>query len=95
MSAIPAPAIDPRRPARGSADRTALPDSESAILKMPTSTVTAMPTFHASTASPVVRYAGPRIANEIPNTLGAFNPSGIAVTSLLPVRRARRRAIPA
>jgi hypothetical protein len=55
IRAIPTPAIDPSRPARGSADRTRFPASESPILNRPIITVTAMPTFHASIASPVVR----------------------------------------
>ena len=57
--------------------------------------MTAIPIFHVSSASPVATYAGPRTANAIPKTLGALIPSGIAVTSVRPVRRARRRAIAA
>ena len=55
MSAIPAPPIEPRRAARGSAERTALPDSARPVLKRPTRTVTAIPIFQERTASPVAR----------------------------------------
>jgi hypothetical protein len=64
-------------------------------LKSPTRTVTAIPIFQERIASPVARYAGPSTAKDIPKTLGAFKPRGIAVMSSRPVLRASLRAIAA
>jgi hypothetical protein len=55
ISAIPAPPIEPRSAARGTARRTALPPRASPVLTRPSRTVTAIPIFQVSTASPVAR----------------------------------------
>jgi len=95
IRANPAPPIEPSKAARGTAARTAFPANDRAILKTPNSTVTAMPIFHVSRASPVRAYAGPRTPKDMPKMLGAFIPSGMAVTSSRPVRRASRNAMSA
>ena len=50
----------------------------------PMAIVTAMPTFHASTGSPVASFTGPSTPKTIANSVGVSMPNGIAVTSLAP-----------
>ena len=71
-----------------------------ATLNTPISTIVAMPTCHAKIAASCsgIRVfaainAGPSTASAIPMVDGVSVPSGIAVTSSLPVRRASRIAI--
>ena len=86
------PAIEPRRPARGTMRRTHSPANARASFATPMAIVTPMPTFQASTGSRVASIVGPRTPNVTPNRDGVSMPKGMAVTSARPVSRARRRA---
>ncbi len=94
-------AREPSNPARGTQRRTALPKGASATLKTPINKRTMTPTRQAKNiASSCDRplplascNTGNRMKNATPNVLGVSSPSGIAVTSGLPVRRANRNAI--
>ena len=55
-------------------------------------TVTPMPTFQASTGSPVRTMTGPSTPKTMPKRDGVSIPNGMAVTSSRPVRRMRRMA---
>ena len=87
ISRIDTPAIDPRRAARGTTRRAQSPPNARASLTRPMATVVAIPTFHASTGSPVASMTGPRTPKTIANSVGVSMPKGIAVTSDRPVRR--------
>ncbi len=97
---MPTPPMEPRSPASGIARRTRSPMNDITSLKTPISTIVAMPTCHAATAASAAdnlvfaaRNAGPSTVSAMPIVDGASRPSGIAVTSSRPVRRARRMAI--
>ena len=99
MSASPTPAIEPSSPACGTTFWIAPPRNDMASLKRPMRIMQAMPTCHATTAASeagmralAATYAGPRTVKAIPIVLGASRPSGIAVTSSRPSRRASRNA---
>ena len=82
------PAIEPRRPARGTMRRTHSPEKARASLATPIATVTPIPTFQASTGSRVASIVGPRTPNVTAKSDGVSMPKGIAVTSRRPVSRA-------
>ncbi len=97
------PAIEPSRPARGTCRCTSAPKNDSTNFSTPITTSEAMPSCQVAIAAacssmpPCLkpRKAGPSTSNAMPMLVGASSPSGIAVTSSLPRRRARRRAITA
>ncbi len=102
ISARAMAASEPSNPARGTSRRTRLPIGAQITLNTPTSTSTVRPTCQAniiarswSSFSSVraICSAGSSTSSATPNVLGVSRPSGIAVTSLRPVRRARRKAI--
>jgi hypothetical protein len=93
ISKMATPAIEPRSAARGTTRRAQSPPKASAHLSAPMAIVTTMPTFHASTGSPVAIFTGPRTPKTIANSVGVSMPNGIAVTSSRPVRRPSRIAI--
>ncbi len=84
---IDTPAIDPSSAARGTTRRAQSPPNARTNLTRPIATVVAMPTFHASTGSPVASMTGPSTPKTIANSVGVSMPKGIAVTSVRPVRR--------
>ena len=97
---MPTPPMEPRRPASGIARRTASPKNDMMSLNTPIITMHAMPTCHASTAASftgifafATTNAGPSTVSAMPIVDGASSPSGIAVTSDRPVRRASRTAM--
>src|SRR2546425_1588549 len=83
---IATPAMEPSRAARGTTRRAQSPPNARPTLARPIASVAAMPTFHASTGSPVAAIAGPSTPNTIANRVGVSMPNGIAVTSSRPVR---------
>ena len=90
---IATPAIEPSSAARGTARRAQSPAKASAHFATPMASVTAMPTFHASTGSPVASFTGPSTPKAMANIVGVSMPKGMAVTSARPVRRPSRTAI--
>ncbi len=93
ISNMATPAIEPRSAARGTTRRTQSPANDSATLASPMAIVTAMPTFQASTGSPVASFTGPSTPKTMAKSVGVSMPKGIAVTSVRPVRRMRRTAM--
>src|SRR5215467_10601947 len=91
-SRMATPAIEPSSAARGTSLRTPSPAKARTSLSAPIATVTAMPTFQASSASPVSSMTGPSTPKTMPNSDGVSIPNGMAVTSSRPVRRMRRTA---
>ena len=99
MSAMPA--IDPRSPARGMTRFTQAPANESTNLSSPMTIMEAIPRCHVAIAAarssrpPCLNRAnaGPSTRSARPMVVGVSIPSGMAVTSSRPVRRARRTAI--
>src|SRR5436190_11714281 len=83
---IATPAMEPSRAARGTTRRAQSPPKARPTLARPIASVAAIPTFHASTGSPVAVITGPRTPNTIANKVGVSIPNGIAVTSSRPVR---------
>ena len=91
----------PSSAARGTSRRTGPATNAQAILKTPLATIEHMPMCQARRAAAswsippatASAKAGPITKNTIPNVLGVSSPSGIAVTSVRPVRRASRKAI--
>ena len=99
MSARPTPAIEPSSPACGTTLWINPPRNDIASLKMPMRIMHAIPTCHATIPASAggmrvlaETNAGPRTVKAMPIVLGASRPSGIAVTSLRPSRRASRKA---
>ena len=100
-SATPSPARLPSRPAWGTRRWTELPRNEQTVLANPMSTIVAMPRYHVARAASrsgipwafMPRNAGPRITRAIPRVEGVSRPRGMAVMSLRPEARARRRAM--
>ena len=91
-SRMATPATDPSRAARGTRVRTQSPAKARTSLSTPIATVTPIPTFQASSASPVSSMTGPSTPKTIPKRDGVSIPKGMAVTSSRPVRRMRRMA---
>ena len=92
-ASIATPAIEPRSAARGHDP----PDPVAGEGRAPAwrarwRSSRAMPTFQASTGSPVASFTGPSTPNTIAKRVGVSMPKGIAVTSVRPVRRMRRTA---
>ncbi len=95
-------ASEPSSPARGTSARKRPLIGAQASLKMPEASSMVIPRNQAcwaaaSAARPrpsAARNDGPMIRITEPNVLGVSSPSGIAVTSCRPLRRARRNAIP-
>ena len=95
----------PSSPARGPSRRIGPASGAQASLKTPLATIAHIPTCHAcraaasnasgdASAEPrAARNAGPITKNTMPNVLGVSRPSGIAVTSVRPLRRASPSAI--
>jgi len=94
MSKIATPAMEPSNAARGTTRRVQSPAKASATLTIPIASVAIMPTFQASTASPVATFTGPSTPKTIANNVGVSMPNGIAVTSARPLRRISRTASP-
>src|SRR5439155_555061 len=80
------PPIEPSSAARGTTRRAQSPAKARPIFVRPMASVAAIPTFHASTGSPVAAMTGPSTPNTIANRVGVSMPNGIAVTSSRPVR---------
>jgi hypothetical protein len=90
------PAIDPSRPARGTWRCTAAPKNDNTNFRIPISTSAAMPSCQVAIAAACssmpcclnATNAGPSTSKAMPIVVGASTPSGIAVASLRPWRRA-------
>ncbi len=85
--------MEPSSAARGTTRRAQSPAKESTHLARPIAIVTAMPTFQASTGSPVASFTGPSTPKTMAKSVGVSMPNGIAVTSSRPVRRASLTAM--
>src|SRR2546427_182572 len=81
------PAMEPSSAARGTTRRAQSPTKARPTLARPIASVATIPTFHASTGSPVATITGPSTPNTIANRVGVSMPNGMAVTSSRPVRR--------
>ena len=100
MSMSAMPASEPSKPACGITRRTVRPANESPSLMTPMTIVAAMPRCQVCSAaacgsSPSARKwlnAGPSTSSVMPMVEGVSSPNGRAVTSLRPLRRARRTA---
>ncbi len=92
INRIDTPAMEPSSAARGTTRRVQSPTKASAVLARPIAMVMAIPTFHASSASPVASITGPSTPNTMANSVGVSIPKGMAVTSVRPVRRISRTA---
>ncbi len=91
---------EPSSPARGTIRRIQPEPAAQASLNRPLSKIAQMPMCHVWRAASSIgsdsrawRKAGPRTKKTIPNVLGVSRPSGMAVTSCRPVRRAKRSAM--
>ena len=80
------PPIEPSNAARGTTRRNQSPANASPVLTSPMAMVIAIPTFQASTASPVASITGPRTPKTMAKSVGVSMPKGIAVTSSRPLR---------
>ena len=97
----PIPASDPSNPACGTIFCTHPPKNEKTTLMMPIITMVAIPRYQVIIAAScsdipsafMPTKAGPRTTSAMPIVEGVSSPSGMAVTSLLPVRFASRKAI--
>lgn len=92
---------DPSSPARGNDRRISPQRGAQASLNAPEARIIAIPRYHACLAAAAgsrpLAFAptnvGPITRKTVPKVLGVSSPSGIAVTSVRPCRRASRKAM--
>lgn len=72
--------------------RVQSPAKARTVLAAPIAMVIPMPTFQASSGSPLASFTGPSTPKTMAKSVGVSMPNGIAVTSARPERRMRRTA---